>query len=383
MNRRRLPIGIQTLRGIRDDDCYYVDKTPLVRDLVSQGRYYFLSRPRRFGKSLLLDTLHELFAGSERLFRGLLIHEHWDWAKAHPVVRLSFDGKYNEPGDLPGNVAAQLHLVEREAGVHADRQGLAGPDRLGILLSRLHAETGRQVVVLVDEYDKPILDALDTPELAKANRDYLRGLYGTIKGSARHVRFAFVTGVSMFSKASLFSGLNNLEDISLNPQFATICGYTDADLDTVFAPELPGLDRERIRAWYNGYHWRGDATLYNPFDALLLFRSREFAAHWYETGTPEFLHRLIAERNLNLLQLESRPISARQLARFDVDDIDLHALMFQTGYLTIAGEQRRGADTFYTLGYPNLEVRQSFHQDMLVRLGRQPADVSRQGCALL
>ncbi len=190
MNRRRLPIGIQTLRGIRDDDCYYVDKTPLVRDLVSQGRYYFLSRPRRFGKSLLLDTLHELFAGSERLFRGLLIHEYWDWAKAHPVVRLSFDGKYNEPGDLPGNVAAQLHLVEREAGVHADRQGLAGPDRLGILLSRLHAETGRQVVVLVDEYDKPILDALDTPELAKANRDYLRGLYGTIKGSARHVRFA-------------------------------------------------------------------------------------------------------------------------------------------------------------------------------------------------
>ncbi len=146
----------------------------------------------------------------------------------------------------------------------------------------------------------------------------------------------------MFSKTSLFSGLNNLEDISLNPQFATICGYTDADLDTVFAPELPGLDRERIRAWCNGYHWRGDATLYNPFDALLLFRSREFAAHWYETGTPEFLHRLIAERKLNLLQLESRPIPARQLARFDVDDIDLHALMFQAGYLTIAGEQRRG-----------------------------------------
>ena len=363
--RRKLPIGIQSFRTIRERNCYYVDKTPLIRHLVDQGDYYFLSRPRRFGKSLLVDTLRSLFEGSEELFRGLDIHGHWDWSETHPVVRLSFDGKYNQPEDVERSVLNQLAIIERNAGLTLSPALDTGPERFQDLLDRLHHATGRQVVVLVDEYDKPILDVLEDPDLAKANRDYLRGFYGIIKGSAEHVRFVLVTGVSMFSKVSLFSGLNNLRNISLDPNYATICGYTDRDLDTVFAPELPGLDREEVRHWYNGYHWLGDEKLYNPFDLLLLFETRNFEAHWFETGSPTFLFRMMMEREVSPMELEHRTTDARQLSRFDVGEIGIDALLFQTGYLTITGEERRGPRTLYTLDYPNFEVQQSLNDGLL------------------
>ncbi|MDE0003619.1 MAG: AAA family ATPase, partial [Rhodospirillaceae bacterium] len=183
MTRRCLPIGIQDFRTMREQGFHYVDKTPLIRRLVEEGRFYFLSRPRRFGKSLLLDTLKSLFECREELFRGLDIHGHWDWSAPHPVVRLSFDGKYNDPEDLERNIIAQLEVIERNAGLPAASHR-SGPERLLDLLDRLHRSTGQRVVVLVDEYDKPILDVLHDPELATANRDYLRGFYGIIKGSA-------------------------------------------------------------------------------------------------------------------------------------------------------------------------------------------------------
>ena len=364
MIRRQLPIGIQDFSTIRGQDFYYIDKTHHIRRLVEMGRYWFLSRPRRFGKSLLVDTLRELFEGNESLFRGLDIHNHWDWSVSYPVVRLSFDGIYTEPGDLHRNIISQLAMIEQDAGLEP-LVDCTGPDRLQNLLHRLHRATGQQAVVLVDEYDKPILDVIDRPEMADANRDYLRGFYGIIKGSARDVRFVFITGVSMFSRVSLFSGLNNLDNISLDPEFATICGYTDADLDTVFAPELPGLDRNDIRKWYNGYHWLGDEKLYNPFDLLLLFRKRQFMPHWFETGSPTFLFRMMMERRVSPLELENLTTDSRQLSRFDVDDIDIKALLFQTGYLTITAEERRGPRTLYTLDYPNFEVRQSLNDGLL------------------
>ncbi len=254
-----------------------------------------------------------------------------------------------------------------------------GPDRLQNLLYRLHHTTGQRVVVLVDEYDKPILDVIDNPEMATANRDYLRGFYGIIKGSAEHVRFVFVTGVSMFSRVSLFSGLNNLRNISLDPNYATICGYTDDDLDTVFTPELLGLDRIEIRNWYNGYHWLGDEKLYNPFDLLLLFETRNFEAHWFETGSPAFLFRMMMEREVSPLELENLTTDTRQISSFDVGDIDIEALLFQTGYLTITAKERDGVQTFYTLNYPNLEVRQSLNQGLLGFLGRPGKEVSDRG----
>ena len=382
---RLLPIGIQDFRTIREQDFCYVDKTPFVRRLVDEGRFYFLSRPRRFGKSLLLDTLGSLFEGQEELFRDLYIHERWDWTITHPVVRLSFDGKYNEPQDLERSILNQLRLIEHAAGLEPARAVGTGPERLQAVLYQLHHATGQQAVVLVDEYDKPILDVLHDPDLATANRDYLRGFYGIIKGSAKHVRFVFVTGVSMFSKVSLFSGLNNLEDISLNPLYATICGYTDGDIDEVFGPELDWLDRDKIRTWYNGYHWRGGERVYNPYDVLLLLRNREFRPYWFETGSPTFLFRMLNERSVSPMEIENRAAHMSLVSKFDVNDIGIEALLFQTGYLTIAEELREGHRTSYQLDYPNLEVKLSLNDELLAHLGKGglPLDEGRELRGLL
>ena len=364
MNKRLLPIGIQTFREIRERECYYVDKTAYIRRLLDEGKHYFLSRPRRFGKSLFLDTLKELFEGNEPLFEGLYIHDQWDWSVRHPVVRLSFGrGNFKEPDYVEASLMAQLDAVERQTGVASDYA--AGPERFAHLLEALHDRTGQTVAVLVDEYDKPILDALEVPEVARANRDFLRGLYAVIKDCDAHVRFTFITGVSKFSKVSLFSGLNNLTDITLEPSYSALCGYTETDLDTVFAPELPGLDREQIRDWYNGYSWLGDEKLYNPFDILLLFRRRLFAAYWFETGTPTFLVETLFKRRVNSLALDNMLGSDELLSTFDVDHIATEALLFQTGYLTIRRPEPRGSRTYYRLGYPNLEVRQSLNESLL------------------
>ena len=368
MTRRRLPIGIQTFRKLREQDCYYVDKTAYVERLLCAGTHYFLSRPRRFGKSLFLDTLKEFFEGSEELFAGLYIHERHNWSQCHPVVRLSFGGgTFTEPAALHADVMAQLDGLARDMGV-AVRYDTA-PARFRDLLQALHKETGQRVVVLVDEYDKPILDALvEAPEIARANRDYLRGLYGVIKDSDAHVRFTFLTGISKFSKVNLFSQLNNLTDLTLHRRYSSICGYTEDDLDTVFAPELEGLDREQVREWYNGYRWRGDTRVYNPYDVLLLFDSREFAAHWFETGTPAFLVDTLFERQVSSVSLDRTVSTAALLSSFDVHHVGTEALLFQTGYLTITGEERLGGMALYRLGYPNREVRQSLNEHLLRHL---------------
>ena len=285
MTRRRLPIGIQTFRKIREENCYYVDKTPYIQRLIDEGTHYFLSRPRRFGKSLFLDTLKELFEGNEPLFEELYIHDLWDWGVRYPVLRLDFgSGSYGEPGDLHKETMAQLDTIAEEAGIEPRYDTAAA--RFRHLIQALHRRDNQRVAVLIDEYDKPILDALEMPEIARTNRDYLRGLYSAIKVSDAHVKFTFLTGVSKFSKVSLFSGLNNLKDITLDARYSAICGYTDADLDTVFAPELPDLNRDQIRDWYNGYRWLG------------------------------------------------------------VDDIATEALLFQTGYLTIRQTEPRGERMF-------------------------------------
>ena len=337
--RRKLPIGIQTFREVREDACYYVDKTAYARRLVDEGKHYFLSRPRRFGKSLFLDTLKELF-------EGLDIHDKWDWSIRHPVLRLSFGGgNFKESGYLHTNLMAQLAAIERRAGVGSAHT--SAPERFGDLIEALHERAGQRTVVLVDEYDKPILDALEEPETACANRDYLRGLYATIKDRDAHIKLTFLTGVSKFSKVNLFSGLNNLLDITLDPSYSSICGYTDADLDTVFAPELPGLDRDEIRRWYNGYGWLGEEKVYNPFDILLLFRHRRFGAWWFETGTPTFLIETLLARGIGSLDLENMLGSDALLSAFDVEHIATEALLFQTGYLTIRQAEWRGGKMAY------------------------------------
>ena len=374
MTRRRLPIGVQTFRKVRADNCYYVDKTAYIRRLLDEGEHYFLSRPRRFGKSLFLDTLKELFEGNEPLFEGLAIHDRWDWSVRHPVLRLSFgSGHFLRHDDLRAEVSDRLRDMEDAAEV-APRHAAASA-RLRHVIEALHERTGQPVAVLVDEYDKPILDALEEPGVARANRNFLRGLYATIKDCDAHIRFSFITGVSKFSKVSLFSGLNNLKDITLSPHYSAVCGYTDEDLDTVFAPELGGLDREQVRDWYNGYSWRGEEKVYNPFDILLLFDTREFAAHWFETGSPTFLVDVLFQRRVSALALDGMVGSAELLSTFDVGDMPTEALLFQTGYLTIERPEPRAGEMFFRLAYPNREVRQSLNRSLL---NRMTGDASRR-----
>ena len=367
MNRLKNPLGIEDFPTVREDGCYYVDKTPLIRQLIDQGRHYFLSRPRRFGKSMLISTLENLFEGNESLFRGLDIYNHWDWSVKYPVVRLSFGGGHH-PANLKSVVNGKLERLEMDHGLEfpSTPDSELGMDRLERLIHRLHRETGRQVVVLVDEYDKPILDVLGEPELARVNRDYLRGFYGVIKSSAKHVRFVFVTGISMFSRVSLFSGLNNLRDISIDARYATICGYTDSDLDTVFAPELEGFDRDKIRDWYNGYNWLGDDKLYNPYDILTLFDTQKFDSHWFVTGQSNMLYQVMLQRQFTPLDVENLSVDSKILSKFDVDDISAEALMFQSGYLTITGEEERAKGGYdYRLYYPNYEVQSCINEEYL------------------
>ena len=352
MDRSPLPIGIQNFREVRESDCYYVDKTAFALQMVREGKHFFLSRPRRFGKSLFLDTLKELFAGTRELFEGLQIYDRWDWSVRHPVVKLSFGGVNTDaPDDLNEDVEEQFDAMEQGSAVEPRHRTARG--RLRHLIWTLHERTGQRVVVLVDEYDKPILDALHDEDVARTNRNYLRGLYSVIKDCDASVRFCFLTGVSKFSKTSLFSGLNNLIDITLDPSYSAICGYTEDDLDKVFKPELKGLDRERIRNWYNGYSWGGAEKVYNPFDLLLLFRKREFEPWWYETGTPTFLEETLWKRRIPTATLDGMLVSRRLLGTFDVGRISTEALLFQSGYLTVARVERHAGMKCYRLGYPN------------------------------
>jgi len=382
MNHRLIPDGIQNFRTVREENFYYVDKTHLIGQLISEGRHYFLSRPRRFGKSLLLDTIGNLFEGNEDLFRGLAIYGRWDWSVQYPVARISFDGKFGKPGELERDIIQQLESIEHCYGLSSANKYTTGPIRLRSVLERLHEKTRTPVVVLVDEYDKPILDMLNNPDMARANRDYLRGFYGIIKGCARHVRFVFVTGITMFSRVSLFSGLNNLDNISLIPSYSTICGFTDEELDTTFATALEGLDRDEIRRWYNGYSWRGKHKVYNPYDVLLLLKHREFEAHWFATASPTFLVDLLAKRRVNPMSLENKTTKTDLITKFDVDDLGTDALMLQSGYLTIVGEERKNDRTLYTLDYPNHEVRQSFNSILLEHVTDQGMEAENSGTEL-
>ena len=377
--RKRLPIGIQTFAKLRNSGCYYVDKTAFALKLIDEGSHFFLSRPRRFGKSLFLDTLAELFAGNEALFEGLEAHGRWDWSRRFPVIRLSFaEGVLRGRDELDAKIAELLAVNEQQIGVVTDAPTLSG--RFSQLLRRAHERHGERAVVLVDEYDKPILDNLTRPDAARELRDGLRDLYSVIKAADAHIRFAFLTGVSKFSKVSLFSGLNNLNDITVDARYSAICGYTEADLDRVFAPELDGLDRDEIRAWYNGYNWTGEAV-YNPFDVLLLFDKREFRPWWFETATPTFLVDLLVERQVFLPDLAQMIASDALLSAFDVDRISIEALLFQAGYLTIDRMRRFGAVIEYRLRWPNLEVQAALTGALLEQLAPQtqtaPARVSR------
>jgi Protein of unknown function (DUF1703)./Predicted AAA-ATPase. len=366
-----LPIGIQTFRDIIEGGFYYVDKTHFIPKLTS--KYYFLSRPRRFGKSLFLDTLKEAFSGNKELFKGLYLYDNWNWEKRYPIIKISFaSGNIRTSDILLDLMTSQINRISEKEQINLKEKR---PSQMFLeLIEKLYEKYNQQVVVLIDEYDKPILDAIENIEVAKENREILKDFYSVLKDADPYLKLVFLTGVSRFSKVSIFSGLNQLQDITLNEEFSTVCGYTQSELESVFEDRLKDFDKEKIKQWYNGYSWLGE-SVYNPFDILLLFSEKRFRAFWFETGTPTFLIKMFLKNKYYLPELENLEVGEEILSNLDVDNIFPENLLFQAGYLTIK-EFKEEYGT-YILSYPNLEVRKSFNSSFLIYVFREPVSVSK------
>ena len=266
---KKLPIGIQSFEKLRTDNFIYVDKTEYIYELTKENGYYFISRPRRFGKSLLVDTIKCLFEGKKELFEGLFIYDKWNWEEKYPVIRIDFSiDRVSNKEELNGLVN---YLIDDYAKLYnVEVSGYSVNQKFRGLIIQLNEKYKNKVVVLVDEYDKPILDNIEKDNVLEI-RDALRDVYGILKPMDNYLKFVLLTGVSKFSKVSIFSGLNNLNDITIDDNFSGICGYKEEDLDKYFREYLNGVDRELLRLWYNGYSWGGD-RVYNPFDILLFFQ---------------------------------------------------------------------------------------------------------------
>ena len=371
---KKLPIGIQTLSKIIEGDFVYVDKTEIAYSLIQKAGYYFLSRPRRFGKSLFLDTLKEIFEGNKELFKGLYIYDKWDWEVKYPVLRVSLgSGVHKTVQDLSENLLWILKKTERDLGINCNTN-LKPKQCFEHLLFSAYEKYNQKVVILIDEYDKPILDNITDKDVAREMRDAMKDFYGVIKDNDAYIQFVFITGVSKFSKMNLFSGLNNLEDITLHPHYGNICGYTHNDLLTVFEEHLRGADMQKVKQWYNGYNYFGD-KVYNPFDILLFISNEfEFRNYWWETGNPSFLIDMLKTQNYYIPELENFTANEEVLNTFDVERIELVALLWQTGYLTII---ERIEDLFgieYKLGIPNREISISLNNLFITYLTTQTTE---------
>ncbi len=368
---KKLPIGIQTFSKIIEGELAYVDKTPIALQLIENGEFYFLSRPRRFGKSLFLDTLKEIFEGNKALFKGLYIYDRWDWNVKYPVLRVSLgSGVHKSIDELEENLHWILKRPQRELGIECSGN-LKAKQCFEQLLVSAYQKYGQKVVVLIDEYDKPILDNITDSEVARAMRDTMKDFYGVIKDNDAYIRFVFITGVSKFSKMNLFSGLNNLEDITLDKNFSTICGYTHHDLLTVFKEHLKGADMEKVREWYNGYNYLGE-KVYNPFDILLFIKKNfTYRNYWWDTGNPSFLIDMLKTGEYFIPELEHFVANEEILNTFDVDRIELVALLWQTGYLTIEEQLPSPFAIKYKLTTPNKEVQTSLNSLFISYLTQQ------------
>jgi Predicted AAA-ATPase/PD-(D/E)XK nuclease superfamily len=372
---KNLPIGIQTLKEIRRRNCVYVDKTQLVHQLVTTGKYYFLSRPRRFGKSLLVSTLKELYQGNKAVFEGLWIENNWDWTKKHPVLHFSFDDMTYRQVGLTQAIEDELYRLAALHEIELEATNFKG--KFKELIQKLSEKQGK-VVVLIDEYDKPIIDFLETAtvETAKANRDVLREFYGILKNADEHLELVFITGISKFSKVSIFSHLNNLKDITLSEKYATLAGYTQEELEFYFDDYLKAIEiklklsREALlnhmKIWYNGYSWDGISKVYNPFGTLNFLDDQAFKNYWFSTGSPRFL--IEQMRTQALYNVENSVVNNTILDKYDLDNLTLIPLLFQSGYLTVKSSDPMTGDL--VLDYPNKEVRESMYQFLIDDLSR-------------
>ncbi|MBR1402606.1 MAG: AAA family ATPase [Treponema sp.] len=372
---RKLPIGIQAFEKLREEGYVYVDKTALINTLSHTSTRYFLSRPRRFGKSLFLSTLKSYFEGRKDLFEGLAISESETEWKKYPVLYFDFTGKsYAGVGDLIAKVDDTLSEFEGMYGRNTASKDIA--IRFKNLIKAAYDKTGNQVVVLVDEYDKPLLQNATNKKREDEIRAVLKGFYGNLKSEDQYIRFMFITGVTRFDKVSIFSDLNNLRDISLSKDFCAVCGITQEELDSCFIPEIEKLSEDngitkeaciaKLKNNYDGYHFSEDikTDVYNPFSLLNAFADSSFGSYWFATGTPTFLTQMIRESNFNYESLENDiDVGRRTIENYRLDSRNVLPMLYQTGYITIKNYERE-LDCF-TLGLPNNEVRYGLYENLV------------------
>ena len=373
------PVGVQSFENLRNSGMIYVDKTAIMHELVRTTPFAFLSRPRRFGKSLLVSTMQAYFEGKRELFKGLAIEQlEQEWTP-RPVLHLDLSGMaYTQPEALDSLL--DMYLTEWEKPFGEPQHDMPAELRLAHVIRRTHEASGQGVAVLVDEYDKPLVENFGRTDLQETFRRRLRALFGVLKSEGAHVQFAFLTGVSRFSKVSVFSDLNNLMDISLLPKYATLCGLTRSEIATYLQQGVEALAEEngispeacmeKLREYYDGYHF-GIPTpgIYNPFSVLSTISSRRFGSYWFETGTPTLLVDALQHRDYNLCELEGAHMDSSALACMDNEDHNPLPLLYHTGYLTIKAYDNEYDE--YTLGFPNKEVEQGFYKFIRPRFWKE------------
>ena len=376
MARQILSTGRQSFRDLREDNCIYVDKTQLLHTLVTQGKMYFLSRPRRFGKSLLVSTLAELFKGSRELFTATWVEDKWDWTQKSPIIHISFASVAYKKQSLDAGIEQLLLKFYKEHNLDAE-----GETDIGLLFANLIkkiSEKQGRVVILIDEYDKPLIDYLEFNKIeqAKENQETLANFYAGLKDCDDFIRLLFITGVSKFTKMSLFSKLNNLTDLTVSPKFSTLTGYTREEVEHYFEDYiqetlsvLTDYNRtellEKMRVWYNGYSWDGKTRMYNPYDILLFFFHQDFQSFWFGTGTPKFLVDRMLQQNF--YQIEDIEADLNFLDEYSLDNLEITSLMFQGGYLTIKEKKEDGE---LLLSYPNQEVKDAMYSLLISNMGK-------------
>ncbi len=367
--KQKLALGNQEFSKVINNNCIYVDKTELIYNLITKGDYYFLSRPRRFGKSLLANTIKELYLGNKELFKGLWIYDKWNWETTYPVIKISFSRMSYHLLGLETTIDNELDGIAKANNIILTKK--TNSDKFEELIIKLSPKG--QVAIIIDEYDKPIIDYLDNIAQASVNRDILKKFYSVLKDLDKYIKFFFVTGVSKFSQVSIFSDLNNLTDITLHKDYSRIVGWTKNEIEKYFPDYIKAVANEykdiyqdimsEIKNWYNGYSWDGINFVYNPVSLMNLFSNRAFRNYWFTTGTPTFLIKYIKKRKVLPYRLEKEVISTETLDKYEIDNITLLPLLFQTGYLTI--KKHDLATNEYELSYPNNEVARSFSKHFL------------------
>ncbi len=368
MGNKIYPIGIQNFEKLRQDGYFYIDKTALVYQLVKTGSYYFLSRPRRFGKSLLISTLEAYFQGKKELFQGLALEKlEKDWIK-YPILHIDLNTqKYDTPQSLESKLNRTLVEWEKLYGSEPAEDSLSM--RFEGIIQRAYTQTDQRVVILVDEYDKPMLQAIGNKELQDSFRETLKAFYGALKSKDGCIKFAMLTGVTKFGKVSVFSDLNNLDDISMWNEYIEICGISEREIHDNLEPELHEFAEVQkmtydelcteLKECYNGYHFTHNSIgIYNPFSLLNAFKRKEFGNYWFETGTPTYLVKLLKKHHYNLERMAHEETNVQVLNSIDSESTSPIPVIYQSGYLTIKGYDKRFG--IYSLGFPNREVEEGF-----------------------